>query len=355
MHFDQALALWQRRLDEEKKALRTQEEYGRFVRRVQHEVVNLLEDPATVTAKLTAWRARLQLQLKQGALAASTIRSYICALRSFYGALQTAGVYPANPADALVIPSVPETLPRPLGAKTVDAVFSAVQPETPQGLRDLAMLWLYYSGIRNTEVTQLTTAHVSYRPEEGGLVLRFVGKRAKERVLVLRAEASEVLAWHLLRQFAPAHARTWLADLYQDVLPSVGAEAPAATLALFLAVDRLLTLELTGPARRVFVRNDGTPFDRRSANRVFAKYRAAAGLGVTDEQGNRIAPHALRHTFATNLLNEDVELRVVQELLGHASIRQTEGYTKVLTSTKARAVQKQRVPKGATIGRDAWR
>jgi site-specific recombinase XerD len=182
------------------------------------------------------------------------------------------------------------------------------------------------------------------------LVLRFVGKRNKERIVVLRPEASNVLALHVVHKFASVQERDGVRRHVDELVAGGMDPAQAREVAVAVAADLIASART--PPQPVFTRPDGKPITRRDANRLFQRVREAAGLAERDEHGAPIAPHALRHTVATGLLNSGVDIRVVQEILGHASIRQTEIYTKVLTSSKARAMQHQRVPAGA--GASSW-
>lgn len=348
--FEAAFQKWQESLTLKNKSVRTREEYGRFVRVMQRTVCDLLGPEPQVREALVAWRAKVYAKSLKGTVAPSTIRSYICAVRSFFGYLVDAGQAQENLGLALTIPAVKPTYPRPIATNVIDQVFSAVDATKPGGLRDLTMLWLYYSSLRNSEVSQLTTGSIHVDPGDGSLVLRFVGKGGRERVVVLRTEAAEALALYLLQRFSTAESAAVFEYQLRDCLAAGQGRRQAQFPAAMAAVGFLLTGPLKGRTERVFVRDDGKPFTRRDSNRRLAHLRNAAGLTPLDSTGARIAPHGFRHAVATGLLNDGVDIRVVQEILGHASIRMTEGYTKVLTSTKARAIQKQRVPAGGSVG-----
>ena len=103
--------------------------------------------------------------------------------------------------------------------------------------------------------------------------------------------------------------------------------------------ELVLTRVVADDPQPLFAYND-KPITRRQSNRIFAKYRDQAGLSKD------AGPHSLRHTCATNLLNADVDLRTVQEIMGHSSLRQTQRYTAVLTSKKQKAMNRLPRPTG---------
>lgn len=315
----EALAVWERLLLERgNTSMRTLENYRQQLKRIA-KVVTLTEPPEQVAQALQAYRQQLQRLFEQGKISRSYIRLQVAALRSFYGTLVAAHQYPADPTTALRSIASDEGAPRNLASQDVDRLFSAVDLAAPNGLRDLCMVWLYYHSLRNSEVATLTTDAIAYSAREDALVLTFKAKGNKVRTVVLVDEAGRLLATHVFRQYAPAEW-TFPADDQ-----------------LYGALDLLLSRALKGKALPVFLHN-GRQMTRRRSNQLFAAYRSKAGLP-------QVVPHMLRHTCATNLLNADVDLRTVQEILGHASIRQTERYTAVLTSRKQQAMN--RLPRPA--------
>jgi site-specific recombinase XerD len=146
-------------------------------------------------------------------------------------------------------------------------------------------------------------------------VLRFVGKGRQEGEVVLHDATARRLARHLLDEYAP----DW----------PTPAESDDAT--LFDAARRLVERRLSDQAMPV-LRGRGTrPLPLSSVNAIFCKYRDAAGLPAT------YGPHSLRHTCATQLLEREVDIRVVQEFLRHRNIRSTTVYTAVTRGRKATA------------------
>jgi integrase/recombinase XerC len=211
----------------------------------------------------------------------ATVSRKLSALRTFFKYLQRQGVVARNPARLAPSPKVEKNLPHFL---TVDETFhllSEVRGETFVACRDQAILELFYSGgLRLSELAGLDLAHLNLKAG----VVRVWGKGAKERLAFLGASAREALAVYL----------TWRQDLLEQT-----AHQPEA--ALFLNVQ-------------------GRRLSTRTVARVVAKWARLAGLS----QG--LSPHALRHSFATHLLEGKADLRAVQELLGHASISSTQRY-----------------------------
>lgn len=320
---EDALSTWERLLLERgRTAERTRESYRQVLRRISDQL-NVTAPPEQVASALHDYRQQLQQQFETGKISRSYIRLQVAALKSFYRTLVEGKVYPADPTTDLRSIASDEGVPRPLASQDVDKLFSAIDLEQPDGLRDLCMMWLYYHSLRNSEVANLTTNTIQYSAREDSVVLTFKAKGDKTRTVVLLPEAGFALAELLLKQYGP---EDWAKDV-DPVTPEY----------LMKALDLLLTRVLKGKPVRVFL-NNGKPMTRRMSNRIFAAYRDKAGLVSA-------GPHSLRHTCATNLLNADVDLRTVQEILGHSSVRQTQRYTAVLTSRKQQAMN--RLPRPA--------
>lgn len=320
-----AIAAWERLLLEGgKTSPRTRESYRQVLKLVAQSV-NLMGAPDMVGAQLVSYRATLQKRFEKGTASRSLIRLHVAALKSFYRTLVANKVYPSDPTTAIKSIASDEGVPRPLAQSDIDRLFNAVDSTTPDGLRDLAMLWLYYHSLRNSEGVNLTTRDVTYSTTEETIVLRFKAKGDKTRVVVLVPEAAEALAAHLLTQYGPEGWTDWVSDDDDR--------------RLLRAADILLTKVLDRSPKPVFTIND-RPMTRRDVNRIFAGYCKVAGIAAV--------PHQLRHSCATNLLNNDVDIRTVQEILGHSSLRQTQRYTAVLTSKKQQAMNRLARP---TFGR----
>jgi len=215
-------------------------------------------------------------------LSSESIYLQIAALRAFYRFAETEKLLPANVAAQLSLPGRWKRLPKALTAEEIERLLAPERPETPHSLCDTAILELAYaSGLRLAELRGLRLEHLHL---EAGFIT-VIGKGNKERVV------------------------------------PVGSKAVAA-LNRYLAAGRPQLVNPRSPAT-VFLTKRGTPFAAvtlwlRIKNRV---RRAGIARNVT--------PHMLRHSFATHLLEHGADLRVIQELLGHASISTTEVYTHV--------------------------
>jgi integrase/recombinase XerC len=230
-----------------------------------------------------------------------TLGRKVSALRSFYRYGVRTGSLPANPARGITAPKAPRRLPKVLPRDELcGALDLLAERVTPAARRDAAILEvLYGAGLRLAELAALTWDQVDLA--EG--TLRVVGKGNRERRVPAGARA--VLA---LR----AHAEARGVEPAERVGEASGGAARGAA---------------NSPARVTgFVfggRDPSRPLSRRQVQRVVA--RALARLA----EGGSISPHALRHSFATHLLNAGADLMAVKELLGHASLSTTQVYTHV--------------------------
>ncbi len=214
----------------------------------------------------------------------------ISALRSFFGFLVQEGDRSDNPTDGIETPKLGRYIPEVLSVEEVTAILESVDLHSRTGLRDRAILEVLYGcGLRVSEAVSLQVSHV-YLTE--GFV-RIVGKGNKERLVPLGEMAADAI-----RAYLPVRPE-----------PS----GPAG--------DDILFLGLRGaPLSRVFVFN------------LVKKQAMAAGVH------KEISPHTFRHSFATHLIENGADLRVVQEMLGHESILTTEIYTHIDSSTWQEAV-----------------
>lgn len=329
--FQHALTRWQTALTEASRSPRTVTDYGYYVTAIQRDICDLLDRPEVVRDALLRWRAEQTPLLKRKKTSASRVRAYIAALRSFFGFCLAHGLVAEDPTADLVAPASAETLPRPLAHRDVDALFRTFD-DTPTGRQDRAIAWLCYLSVRNSEVCGLMTTHLMYDEGEGMLVLQFPAKGNKERLVVLNEEGSDALAVHLLTSVYPDAANT------VQVRHSVEPETPLPVLRLQVLDEYLMVDEATSAAPKPVFTVNGRQLGRRDVSRRWATLRAKANLSA------KVQPHALRHTFATELLDAGEDIRSVQELLGHTSIKTTTIYTKVTRGRKATAVRKLRVP-----------
>jgi integrase/recombinase XerC len=226
--------------------------------------------------------------LYRGKLRKVTISRKVAALRSFYRYLLREGKVRFNPADLVQLPRCEKYIPVVL---TVDEILSLLQvnfPENPAGLRDRAMIELFYSaGIRLSELTGLNIEDLDFA---GGL-LKVRGKGRKERIVPVGSPAFAAVEGYMKRRGELAAKR----------------KEPGVDDALFISAR-------------------GKRMNPRGVARVVEWAVRQSGIG------RKIAPHALRHTFATHLLDAGADLRSIQEMLGHKSLSTTQKYTSVSVS-----------------------
>jgi integrase/recombinase XerD len=230
-------------------------------------------------------------------LSSESLYLEIAALRALYRFAETEKLLPANVAENLSLPRRWKRLPKALTNQEIDQLLTPETPETPANLCDQAILELAYaSGLR---LAELRNARLEHLHLDAGFI-NVVGKGNKERVV------------------------------------PVGSKAVAA-LERYLAVGRpkLVTPRSTA---NVFLTRRGTAFAPVTLwLRVKQRVRRA---GIS----RNVTPHMLRHSFATHLLDHGADLRVIQELLGHASISTTEVYTHV-AATRLRDVHRKYHPR----------
>lgn len=226
-----------------------------------------------------------------------TIGRRLASLRSFLRYLHDHQLIASDPSAIVATPQVGRSLPTILSDEAVRAVLDAPDPSTPVGLRDRAILELLYaSGIRVSELTGLTPDSVDL----SSLTVTVEGKGGRERIV-------------------PVH------------------HLAARRLSEYLAEGRPL---LVGrPVDSLFLSVRGNPLSTDAVRRMFKTYVARAGEAVS------LSPHALRHTFATHLLEGGADLRSVQELLGHVALSTTQIYTHVSTR-HLRDVHRRSHPRG---------
>lgn len=235
---------------------------------------------------------------KRSGLQASTVRLDAVAIRIFFRFLVGKHGWPQNPAGTLSLPRPEKHLPETLNPADVRRLIESVGPADPHGLRDRAMLELLYSsGLR---VSELCDARLENLQLEEGFI-RVTGKGNKTRLIPVGTPALEAIK-NYLAQERPAlvNAKT-------------GAE-------VFLSVR-------------------GKKLTPQRIWQLIKQYAARAGLEAN------VHPHLMRHSFATHLLGGGADLRIIQELLGHADISTTQIYTHVEKSGLS-AVLKKFHPRG---------
>ncbi len=237
------------------------------------------------------------LQSLRATRSPATVARKLAAVKGLFRFLEGQQVITASPTPFIETPRLWRRLPQTLNVEEVERLLHSVKAEG-LGLRDLAMLELLYgAGLRVSELVSLDLAHCNF---EAGFI-RCLGKGNKERIVPLGRQA-------------------------------------AAALARYLKTERPRLLARRPDAQALFVNRRGGRLTRQRVWQVLRRY-ADAGL-----LGKRISPHTLRHSFATHLLERGADLRIVQELLGHANISTTQRYTHVDRS-RLKAVHEQYHPR----------
>jgi integrase/recombinase XerC len=223
-------------------------------------------------------------------IAKASIARKLSAIRSFFRYLVREEIIAKNPIEQVSSPKLDKRLPSFLTQEEMEKLLNAPDLSTPLGQRDRALLELLYaSGLRVSELVGLTLEQIDLESNE----IRVWGKGSKERVVLMGQPAAEALK-----------------DYIKEGRARLRGEKKSK--ALFL--DRY-----------------GQKLTERSVQRLLNQHAKKAGIG------KRVHPHLLRHTFATHLLDGGADLRVVQELLGHARLTSTQIYTHV-TKGQARKV-----------------
>lgn len=227
---------------------------------------------------------RYLVHLQKNGQAKSSVARHIAAFRSFFAYLVKRGHIELNPAEGLRAPKQSRRLPKVVSEDVITHLMNAPDPRTLIGIRDRAILeTLYATGLRVSELLSLKVSNIAKDSDE----ITVIGKRNKQRVVLIGSKAMECLASYL------SAAR-----------PSLAAKNPNPNDALFLGYR-------------------GTMMVASSVQRIVDKY-------VEQVSGTlKISPHTLRHSFATHLMNHGADLRSVQELLGHESVVTTQIYTHV--------------------------
>lgn len=237
-------------------------------------------------ADLDIPQVRTYLASLFGRNSASTIGRKLSSLRSFGDFLVRAGARQDNPAALVAMPKRPQVLPRFLTEDEAIRLMEAPDPTTPLGARDVAILELLYGGgLRVSEACALDVGDVEL--SEGTVRVR-AGKGNRDRIVPIGEPAVQAIQRYLGRRPELRHPRT-------------GAQDAAA----------------------LFLNHRGGRLTVRSVARRVDRGCLEAGTRA------RVSPHALRHSCATHMLDRGADLRSIQEILGHASLRTTQRYTHV--------------------------
>lgn len=224
---------------------------------------------------------------------AKTQARLLSSIHSFYRFLLYHHYIEQDPSELLEMPRVEKHLPEVLSIEEIDAMIAQIDMSKPEGHRNRAIIeMLYGSGLRVSELTELKLSNI-YRKEG---YMRILGKGSKQRLVPISPVADEQFGY-------------WLVDRSQlDIKP-----------------------EATDIA---FLNHYGRQLTRAMIFTIVKRLATAAGIRKT------ISPHTLRHSFATHMLQNGADLRIIQQLLGHESIVTTEIYTHVNIQDLREAVLK---------------
>jgi site-specific recombinase XerD len=253
----------------------------RMFREFLTETVDALPAPGEITRQMV-----VQFAVSLSGRAPLTVRRKLACLSSFFSFLQDMGYVQGNPARGLPLPKVEQLVPVTLTEEDAHRLVAVADRPWHRCL----VILLLTTGMRRTEVAEITLEDIDL--ENGQLLVH--GKGAKERTVPLTPEAVQAIQHYL------AHRRQTI-------------------------------------SHRLFVSQTGQPIHGRVINRMLKRLLGKAGLA-----GQGITPHKLRHTFATTLVQNGVDIRTVQELLGHSDLQTTARYLHSDTRTKQTAVAKLR-------------
>ena len=216
----------------------------------------------------------------------------LSAIKSFFRFLRREGDIERDPTQIIASPKKEQPLPNHLAVDDMFRLLETPSQETPAGFRDRAMLEVLYScGLRVSELVGLNWGDIDVNLE----VVRVKGKGNKERIVPIGRKALIAL------------------DQYRQQIPQL------------IATKRRKTFLAGGmtPLSPIFLNVRGQRLTTRSVARLVAGYAQTCGIPL------KMSPHALRHSFATHLLDAGADLRAIQELLGHASLSTTQRYTHI--------------------------
>jgi integrase/recombinase XerD len=257
--------------------LSTQRSLGEFARWCAAR--KRIDNPCDVTLPvLTEYLA----DRKRSGLSASSIKLVVVALKIFFRFLAGKGAVERDPAEALTLPRIERYLPETLNELQVEQFLEKIDTSTLHGLRDRAMMELLYaSGLRISELANARLENFNFEER----IVRVTGKGNKTRLVPVGRKACEALA-------------------------------------AYLSTERPKLVKRRSGSE-IFLSARGTKLTTARIWQIVKKHARHAGFD------KNIYPHLLRHSFATHLLGNGADLRIIQEMLGHADISTTQVYTHV--------------------------
>lgn len=216
----------------------------------------------------------------------SSIKRKISSLKSFYNYLYKEKLIKTNPTELITPPKKEERLPNIIDEKEIEAIYKSINTDSPLGKRNYLIFDMLYSlGLRASELCNLRVNEIDLSRR----VIKILGKGSKERIVILHEELVKELSNYITFTRPRLLAKS---DVITDLL---------------------------------IINYKGTPLTTRGLRVILNKLIKDAGEYI------HIHPHMLRHSFATALLNNGADLRVVQELLGHSHLKTTQIYTHLST------------------------
>jgi integrase/recombinase XerC len=267
---------------------------------------------------------------KQG-LARATAARKLAAARTFLRYLRREGVIDDDPGSLVATPKRDVRMPAHLSEDEMSALIDGPTGDTALVRRDRAILELFYaSGLRLGELAGLDVDDVNLSAK----MVRVLGKGGKERIVPFNASAAGAMRAYLKDRDALVHGQDGQDGRRRERQDSAragrsGSSRPSSP------------SRLSRPRDPLFVNYRGGRLTTRSVDRLVRRYVAATSTRMG------ISPHALRHSFATHLLQRGADLRVIQELLGHARLSTTQRYTHV-NATQLLEVYKKSHPRASS-------
>jgi len=236
---------------------------------------------------------------KRAGLSASSIKLIVVAMKIFFRFLAGKGEVKRDPAEALALPRIERYLPETLNELQVEQLLEKINTKVPHGLRDRAMIELLYaSGLRTSELANARLENFNFEER----IMRVTGKGNKTRIVPMGRKACEALAAYLSTERPKFVKRS------------------------------------SSSSSEIFLSERGTKLTTARIWQIVKKHARHSGLE------KNIYPHLLRHSFATHLLGNGADLRIIQEMLGHADISTTQVYTHV-DQQRLKAVHRQFHPR----------
>lgn len=243
---------------------------------------------------MTSVRSHM-VDLNRAGKARASVARKLSALRTFVKYLRREDLIDHDPAAMAVAPKRDQTIPVHLSEPEITRLIEMPNSGDPLGRRDRAILELFYaSGLRLSELVEIDLEDLNLSAR----MVRVMGKGGKERILPFNQSATDALRAWIKDRAAILGARTQAASPKPQ-----GKRKPSAD--------------------PVFINYRGTRLTGRSVDRMLRRYVAQCSTRLG------ISPHALRHSFATHLLQRGADLRAIQELLGHSRLSTTQRYTHV--------------------------